>query len=380
MKIAFLSNFLNHHQVPLCEELYGLLGDGFTFVATERLPAERSEMGYRDLEHAFPWAASHHGGDRDAVYAERVVRDADVVVMGDAPESLLRLRHKSAGVVLRYSERPFKQGRWRVLDPRVLSSLIRTHAITRGSPAYLLSAGAFAAGDYRMIGAYRNRAFKWGYFPEFREHCFEDLWARKEEGVPEILWVGRFVKFKRPDHALRVADRLTKAGIDFRLSLIGTGPLRRELTDMVSGLRLESSVRILGPMDPDSVRSRMESARVLLVTSDQGEGWGAVVNEGMNSGCAIVGSHLVGSIPYLVQHGANGLAYPFSDIDSATQLVMRVLSEREFARRLGFNAYETIAREWCPRVAATRLVSFCQGLLDGGQAVSFSTGPLSIAS
>ncbi len=48
---------------------------------------------------------------------------------------------------------------------------------------------------------------------------------------------------------------------------------------------------MLGAMSPDKVRAYMERADVFLFTSDFNEGWGAVLNESMNSGCAVVASH-----------------------------------------------------------------------------------------
>ena len=35
MKIAFFSNFLNHHQLPFCQEMIKILNDDFIFIATE---------------------------------------------------------------------------------------------------------------------------------------------------------------------------------------------------------------------------------------------------------------------------------------------------------------------------------------------------------
>ena len=39
MQIAFFSNFMNHHQLYFCLEMRKRLGEGFTFVATEDVPA-----------------------------------------------------------------------------------------------------------------------------------------------------------------------------------------------------------------------------------------------------------------------------------------------------------------------------------------------------
>ena len=49
MKITFYSNFLNHHQLPFCQEMVRKLGEDFKFVATEKIPLERLQLGYEDI-------------------------------------------------------------------------------------------------------------------------------------------------------------------------------------------------------------------------------------------------------------------------------------------------------------------------------------------
>lgn len=45
MKINFISNYINHHQIPFCDCLYRKLGEDFTFIQTEPMEEERVKMG-----------------------------------------------------------------------------------------------------------------------------------------------------------------------------------------------------------------------------------------------------------------------------------------------------------------------------------------------
>ena len=47
MTFTFVSNYINHHQLPFCEALYKRLGKGFVFIQTMPMEAERVEMGCR---------------------------------------------------------------------------------------------------------------------------------------------------------------------------------------------------------------------------------------------------------------------------------------------------------------------------------------------
>ena len=42
MKTTFVSNYINHHQIPFCDALYRRLGEDFTFIQTEPMEEELS--------------------------------------------------------------------------------------------------------------------------------------------------------------------------------------------------------------------------------------------------------------------------------------------------------------------------------------------------
>lgn len=44
-KIVFFSNYLNHHQMPLADAFYELLGDDYAFVVTMPVEAEHLKGG-----------------------------------------------------------------------------------------------------------------------------------------------------------------------------------------------------------------------------------------------------------------------------------------------------------------------------------------------
>ena len=46
MKVTFISNYINHHQIPLSDELYQIWGEDYTFIQTEPMEEERIKMGW----------------------------------------------------------------------------------------------------------------------------------------------------------------------------------------------------------------------------------------------------------------------------------------------------------------------------------------------
>lgn len=100
----------------------------------------------------------------------------------------------------------------------------------------------------------------------------------------------------------------------------------------------------------------------------------------MNSGCAVVAGEKIGSVPYLIKDGHNGLIFRDRDIDDLTAKVVMLLRNPERADELGRNAYETMTGIWSPRNAAERFVALSDALRKSEDPVSlWEDGPCSIA-
>jgi glycosyltransferase involved in cell wall biosynthesis len=115
-----------------------------------------------------------------------------------------------------------------------------------------------------------------------------------------------------------------------------------------------------------------------LFTSDRNEGWGAVLNESMANGCAVVASNLIGSVPFLVKDGENGLIFQSEDIDSLYQKVKSLLDNAELRAMLSQNAQRTMQEIWSPQNAAIRFLHLVEAL-QNGEDTPFIEGPCSKA-
>lgn len=123
----------------------------------------------------------------------------------------------------------------------------------------------------------------------------------------------------------------------------------------------------------------MEESEIYLITSDRKEGWGAVVNEAMNSGCAVVADHMIGAAPWMIRQRENGILYRDGCEQQLQEYVAELLQDPAECRRLGETAQQTIRTEWNAGTAAERLVRLCRemGFLAGGPGTenNLGTGP-----
>ena len=131
---------------------------------------------------------------------------------------------------------------------------------------------------------------------------------------------------------------------------------------------------------PEAVREHMEKADVFVFSSDFNEGWGAVLNESMNSGCAVIANRMIGAVPFLINHGENGYWYRKSDAKALKEILTPLLDDRELCESIGKRAYKTIVEEWNPRMAAERLLQLCEDVVAGQKPqIRWESGPCSKA-
>ena len=359
-KFIFVSNYINHHQIPFCNAMYALLGGDFMFCQTQAVEQERIAMGWAE-GHELPYLVMY-GENPEEVQTQ--IDNCQVVFFGGTDdESFIQHRLQSRKTVIRYSERLYKTGQWKAISPRGLRKKYLDHTRYRKEPVFMLCSGGYVPSDFHIVRAYPDKLLKWGYFPETKHYDVDKLMAGKKPH--SILWAARMIDWKHPDLPVRVASYLKKKNLPFIMTIIGGGELERQVRALAEELDVMDVVQFAGYQKPENVREYMEKAEIFLVTSDRQEGWGAVVNEAMNSGCAVVANHMIGAVPYLVSHGRDGMIYKDGDVDDLCGLVEQLLQNAELVQRLGRNAYEKITECWNAENAARQLARLCirQGFL-----------------
>ena len=377
MTFTFVSNYINHHQIPLCEALWHKLGDAFTFIQTMPMEEERVAMGWGVDVRTLPYVRCLYEAEYEC---RKKIAESDVVLFGwSEREDIAAERLASRKVTMRVSERLYREGQWKAVSPRGLLAKYQEHIKYRTQNVCMLCAGAYAASDFRLIGAYPGKLFRWGYFTKLRIYSEEQFASMKaQDGRLHIVWAGRFIPLKHPEYVVRLAGTLHKKGYPFYVHMLGDGELDAQIRQDVEAAGLAECFRFYGYTEPERVRDVMERCHIHLFTSNHLEGWGAVVNEGMNSGCVEVVNEQVGAAPYLIRHGENGLVYPKDKYEGMEALVLDLFENWEKRKGMGRAAYETIRDVWNAECAAKELLRFAQGLLDG-KILPAADGPLSVA-
>lgn len=378
MKVSFFSNYLTHHQVPISNELYSVLGEDYHFISCEPMEQERKEQGW-ELKIMYPYEVKAYGSEENEKQAMDLALTSDVLIIGAAPRKYWEARTKRNLLTLRYGERYFKKSRWTMLDLGVLRSHFKYDFCYRNNQSiHMLCASGYMADDCRFLHAFPQRLYKWGYFPELPQDNLVELLSKKSNNaMVQLLWVARFIDWKHPMDAIQVAEILKNEEIPFKLTMLGTGEMLAECEEYVATHRLSQVISLEGQKPFNKVQELMAQADILIHTADRQEGWGAVINEAMANGCAVIANQAIGAAPYLIKNGENGFTYDGTMKDLTAKL-RTCISEKSVRLAVSKAAYRTLHGEWSPQNAATNLLKLMNYLLQG-EKVSIESGPCSPA-
>jgi len=187
----------------------------------------------------------------------------------------------------------------------------------------------------------RERAIEAGFPAEkLRVHSIGiDIGKFRFSDVPRtkslILFVGRLVEKKGCETLLLALDRVRNMVSDVSLVVIGDGPLRGKLSEIVNDRQLPCT--FVGSQPADEVRSWMQKASIFCAPSQMAangdsEGLGMVFLEAQACGLPVV-STLHGGIPEAVKNGETGLLVPEGDSGALAAALLRYLQDPEMAKK-----------------------------------------------
>jgi glycosyltransferase involved in cell wall biosynthesis len=154
-----------------------------------------------------------------------------------------------------------------------------------------------------------------------------------------LLTVGRLVAKKDPLLAFAAVSAALQRDPDLRWTIVGSGPLERDLRQRIDAARLADRIVLRGGLPHDEVADLMCRADVYVQafrTAPDGdaEGMPSVIQEAMAAGRAIVTARHAG-IPEHIVHGQNGLLFDEGDHGGLTEALDLALSSERLRRAMG---------------------------------------------
>ncbi len=183
--------------------------------------------------------------------------------------------------------------------------------------------------------------------------------------LPRAVFVGVLERYKAFD-TLVAAWRLAAPQVPGAvLDLAGDGTMRGEAKRLVADLPEQTTWS--RRLSEEGVSAAMDASWVLCLPS-RSEGLPRVALEAACRGRAIVGGDRAGT-PDVVRDGENGLLVDPDDAEGLAAALVRLLTDRAYAERLGAAARRT-GEAWgaTPPEYAARVEALVRGVLDGRDA------------
>jgi glycosyltransferase involved in cell wall biosynthesis len=169
----------------------------------------------------------------------------------------------------------------------------------------------------------------------------------KEENI--ILSIGRLTEMKGFEYLIRACMKI-KAGMTFKCHIVGEGPLRKDLTELVKTSGLKESVVFDGVLDNIRIKQLLSKANLFVLPSiwsdkDGQDGIPVVLMEAMASGIPVIASKISG-IPELIEDGKTGLLVEPKNEQQLTEKIINLLNDKGLQKRLVMNARLKIEQDF----------------------------------
>lgn len=146
---------------------------------------------------------------------------------------------------------------------------------------------------------------------------------------------------------------------ELRLLIAGDGEQMQELKQLTSELGLSNVVCFAGWLsDVDSFYNAID----INTLTSLSETFPYSLTEGARAGLPTIASR-VGGVPYLIDHGVNGLLFEAGDVDTLSAHLVAIASDADLRERLGRRLYDKAKAEYSIETTIDRQVEIYQIIL-----------------
>jgi colanic acid/amylovoran biosynthesis glycosyltransferase len=189
----------------------------------------------------------------------------------------------------------------------------------------------------------------------------------------KIIMCARFAEKKGFQYGIKAFSECLKSHKNIELRIIGDGPKKKELTNLIKTLNIEESVKMVGKLPPAEVAKEMHQGHILLMpyaTPSSGDKEGAphVLKEGSATGLPIISTYHAG-VPEVVKDNVSGYLVNEHDVGMLAKKLNQLIENK--STRLDFGKKgRKIAEKFDAKKQIIKLEKIYQDLIDSAKAKS----------
>ena len=187
------------------------------------------------------------------------------------------------------------------------------------------------------------------------------------DGIIRIATTGRLVEKKGLEYSIRAVAKLAKLHSNIKYNIIGDGPLRENLQQLIQDLAVSNIVKLLGPKQQQELIEILNNSHIFTapsVTAKDGNQDAPVnvLKEAMAMGMPVVSTYH-GGIPELVEDGISGFLVPERDVDALAEKLGYLIEHPEIWPQMGQAGRAYVEKYYDIRKLNVQLVELYQQVL-----------------
>ncbi|MBR9700786.1 glycosyltransferase family 4 protein [Candidatus Woesearchaeota archaeon] len=158
--------------------------------------------------------------------------------------------------------------------------------------------------------------------------------VKKQKQTTDLIFVGRLVPHKNAEDFIELVSRIKKRQKAIKATIIGQGPLEKNIKQSIKQKGLKSNIRFLGKLESYSAVLKEIKKSKILVLPSQREGFGMVLTEAGAAGIPVVAYECNGVVD-VVDRGVTGYLVPQKDLNALESVVSRLLKSKKLRDDMG---------------------------------------------
>lgn len=148
---------------------------------------------------------------------------------------------------------------------------------------------------------------------------------------PTIITVGRLVPWKGFETLISVVDELKDEINYLKLVIVGSGPDKQNLENLVLEKQLFKHVSITGAMDKKNLFKHVAAADLFVLNTGY-EGFSHQLLEVLALGTPIITTNIGGN-PEIIQNNENGILVEYENKQEIKEAILKMLGDRELSQK-----------------------------------------------
>lgn len=157
-----------------------------------------------------------------------------------------------------------------------------------------------------------------------------------------IISAGRLEPWKGMDALVEIMPDLLKENSNFRLIIIGRGPLSKKLKNQISNLKLKGKVKLIDKLAHEELMEYFKSSKMFVLNTGY-EGFSHMILEAMAMELPVITTNVCGN-PEIVKNNYNGLLVKYNNQEQLKSAILKLWKDKELHKKFIRNAKKDLRK------------------------------------